>query len=126
MDRIEVQNQARFSPAHLVVQIGRDLEREHDAAAIGHGGRAHEHLKARAVAQPLEHAWRRPERFAALVDAALAGEAAPQAARARIETALRAAAAVDGGEIARNARDADAIRERLRAARLAAVQEAVR
>jgi tRNA nucleotidyltransferase (CCA-adding enzyme) len=67
-------------------------------------------------------AWRRPERFAALVEAALAGETGAQAARARLERARHAAAAVDGGAIAQAARGAGDIRERLRAARLEAIR----
>ena len=51
-------------------------------------------------------AWRRPERFAELVTAALAGEPDADAARARLERARAAAAAVNAGEIAKAVEDA--------------------
>lgn len=67
-------------------------------------------------------AWRRPDRFAALTDAALAGETDTQAVRDRLARAQQAAAAVDAGAIARAARGAEVIRERVLAARLAAIR----
>lgn len=70
-------------------------------------------------------AWRRPERFALLTDASLAGEADIRVARARLGHAREAAAAVDAGAIAGAAHGAEEIRERLRAARLAAIRRAV-
>ena len=50
-------------------------------------------------------AFRRPERFAELLQVARLAE--PGVDTARIERALRAAAAVDAGEIAKRARGAD-------------------
>jgi tRNA nucleotidyltransferase (CCA-adding enzyme) len=70
-------------------------------------------------------AWRRPERFADLVDAALVGEDSAPAARARLEAASNAAAAVDGGEIARQAKTPAEIRSRVDHARLAAIGAAI-
>ena len=46
-------------------------------------------------------AWRRPERFAELMAASCAGEPGMADARARLERALKAAAAIDAGAIAR-------------------------
>ncbi|MEK6594120.1 MAG: multifunctional CCA tRNA nucleotidyl transferase/2'3'-cyclic phosphodiesterase/2'nucleotidase/phosphatase [Pseudomonadota bacterium] len=68
-------------------------------------------------------AFRRPGRFAELVNAALAGEAAAEPARARLLQALAAAAAVDAGAIARNSAGSAAIGERVSAARLEAVRK---
>jgi len=70
-------------------------------------------------------AWRRPERFAELMTAAFAGEAGTGPARARLERALKAAAAVKGGEIAKAANGAAAIRGNIDAARLEAIREAL-
>jgi tRNA nucleotidyltransferase (CCA-adding enzyme) len=68
-------------------------------------------------------AFRRPQRFAELVNAALAGEADAQPARVRLMHALDAAAAVDTGAIA--SAGSEAIGERVRAARLEAVRKAL-
>ncbi|HET7595607.1 MAG TPA: multifunctional CCA tRNA nucleotidyl transferase/2'3'-cyclic phosphodiesterase/2'nucleotidase/phosphatase [Burkholderiales bacterium] len=70
-------------------------------------------------------AWRRPERFAQLVTAALAGEAGADAARKRLETARRAGAAVDGAAIARTTTTPTGIPQRMHAARLAAIEQAL-
>jgi tRNA nucleotidyltransferase (CCA-adding enzyme) len=71
-------------------------------------------------------AFRRPARFDELVNAALAGEDAAPAARARLARVLAAATAVDAGAIARDSADAAAIGERVSAARLQAVREALK
>lgn len=71
-------------------------------------------------------AFRRPARFGELVDAALAGEDAASAARARLARALAAATAVDAGAIARDSAQAAATGERVSAARLQAVREALK
>jgi len=68
-------------------------------------------------------AWRRPERFAELMTAALVAEPEAPAVRARLERALRAAEAVDAGEIAQAAGKNGAIRDRINAARLEAVRQ---
>jgi tRNA nucleotidyltransferase (CCA-adding enzyme) len=70
-------------------------------------------------------AWRRPERFAELLSAALAGEPEAAPARARLERAHAAGAAVDTGAIAQAAREAAAIRGGIDAARLAAIRRAL-
>jgi tRNA nucleotidyltransferase (CCA-adding enzyme) len=70
-------------------------------------------------------AFRRPERFAELVLAALAGEAGAEPARVRLMRALGAAAAVDAGAIAKASAGSDAIGERVSAARLEAVRKAL-
>ena len=69
--------------------------------------------------------WRRPERFADLVIAALAGERDTATARVRLERARDAALAVNAGEIARGARDAGEIKQRINAERLSAVSRAI-
>lgn len=66
--------------------------------------------------------WRRPERFAALVEASLAGVADTRAALARLSRACEAAAAVDAGAIAGATHGAGEIRERVRSARLEALR----
>jgi tRNA nucleotidyltransferase (CCA-adding enzyme) len=71
-------------------------------------------------------AWRRPGRFAELLDAALVGEETAASARARLEKARQAAAAVNAGEIARQATTPAEIRERIDEARLAAIREALK
>jgi tRNA nucleotidyltransferase (CCA-adding enzyme) len=71
-------------------------------------------------------AWRRPERFAELMTAALAGEVDAEPARARLETALKAAAAVKSGEIAKASGAATEIRGNIDAARLEAIRRALR
>ena len=70
-------------------------------------------------------AWRRPERFTELMHAALAGE--PERGRAirRLEGARIAAAAIDSGAIAK-AGPKSGIRERIDAARLEAISNALR
>src|SRR5262249_9110872 len=70
-------------------------------------------------------AWRRQERFADLVDAALVGEPDAAAVRTRLEAALRAAAAVNAGEIAKQAKTPAEIRARIDGARLAAIRRAI-
>ena len=70
-------------------------------------------------------AWRRPERFADLVDAVLTGEPSADEARARLRAAQSAAVAVDSGEIARQAGTPAEIRARIDAARLAAIEKAL-
>jgi len=65
--------------------------------------------------------WRRPERFADLVEAALAGESAGAAARASLARARAAALSVNAGEIAKSARNPGEIPKKVAAARLAAL-----
>ena len=69
--------------------------------------------------------WRRPERFADLIAAALAGEPETAPARSRLERARYAALAVNAGAIAKGARDAGDIKQRIQAERLAAVSRAL-
>ncbi len=69
--------------------------------------------------------WRRPGRFAGLMTAALVDEPEAKAARTRLERALRAAAAVNAGEIAQGAANPEEIRSRIDAARLEAVHGAL-
>ncbi len=66
-------------------------------------------------------AWRRPERFDALLRASVFGEQDTEQALHRLRRAQKAAAAVDAGAIAKASANADHIRERLRAARLNAI-----
>ncbi len=73
-------------------------------------------------------AWRRPERFAQLLQAAGscgAGGARRLAASARLAAALRAARGVDAGAIARHESEPQRIAARLRSARVAAVKSAL-
>ncbi len=70
-------------------------------------------------------AWRRPERFAELMSAAFAGEPDTQEARARLERALKAAAGIDAGAIAKAAKGTSEIRGGIEAARLEAVRRAL-
>ena len=70
--------------------------------------------------------WRRPERFAELVVAALAGEPDAAAARASLERARDAAMAVNAGEIAKACRDPGEIQKRVAAERLAAIARVVK
>jgi len=70
-------------------------------------------------------AWRRPDRFGQLVTAVLIDAPAVVPARERIERALAAAAAVDAGKIARAAGAPEAIRKRVRDARLDAICKAL-
>ncbi|MBX3665843.1 MAG: multifunctional CCA tRNA nucleotidyl transferase/2'3'-cyclic phosphodiesterase/2'nucleotidase/phosphatase [Burkholderiales bacterium] len=71
-------------------------------------------------------AWRRPERFRDLADAALAGVAGAAAARARLRAAHDAALAVDAGAVARTQKTADGIKAAVAQARLAAIRGAGR
>jgi tRNA nucleotidyltransferase (CCA-adding enzyme) len=70
-------------------------------------------------------AWRRPGRFKALVDAALAGEQNAGRARSRLERTLAAGAAVDAGAIAKSSTTPAEIGRRVAAARLAAIRRAL-
>ena len=70
-------------------------------------------------------AWRRPERFAELATAALAGEPDAGVAQARLERARAAAAAVNAGEIAKASKNTTAIRDNVDAARLEAIRRAL-
>jgi tRNA nucleotidyltransferase (CCA-adding enzyme) len=69
-------------------------------------------------------AWRRPERFRDLVNAALAGVAGAAAGRARLRKAHDAALAVDAGAVAKTQKTADGIKSAVAQARLAAIQGA--
>jgi tRNA nucleotidyltransferase (CCA-adding enzyme) len=70
-------------------------------------------------------AWRRPERFAELMAAAFAGEPDTADARSRLERALKAAAGIDAGAIARAAKGTAEIRGGIHAARLEAIRRAL-
>jgi tRNA nucleotidyltransferase (CCA-adding enzyme) len=70
-------------------------------------------------------AWRRPERFAELMTAAFAGEPDTAEARTRLERALKAAAGIDAGAIAKAAKGTSEIRGGIEAARLEAIRRAV-
>jgi tRNA nucleotidyltransferase (CCA-adding enzyme) len=70
-------------------------------------------------------AWRRPERFAGLVAAAVAGEADADAVTARLERARQAAQAVDAGAIAKASPNAGEIQARIAAERLNAITRAL-
>jgi tRNA nucleotidyltransferase (CCA-adding enzyme) len=74
----------------------------------------------------LADAWRRPDRFGDLMTAAFADEADGAPARARLERALQAAAAVRGGDIAKASKDAETIRANVDAARLDAIAKALK
>ena len=69
--------------------------------------------------------WRRPERFAELVVAALAGEPDAQAPRARLEHARAAAMSVNAGEIAKTCRNPGEIQKKVAAERLHAIRKAL-
>ena len=69
--------------------------------------------------------WRRPERFAELVAAALAGEPDAAAARASLERARAAAMAVNAGEIAKASKNPGEIQKKVSAGRLAAIARAL-
>jgi tRNA nucleotidyltransferase (CCA-adding enzyme) len=71
-------------------------------------------------------AWRRPERFAELVQASLVGEQHMDEASVRLQKALAAAAGINAGEIAKQARTPAEIRSRIDQARLNAIREALR
>jgi tRNA nucleotidyltransferase (CCA-adding enzyme) len=70
-------------------------------------------------------ALRRPERFEQVVAAALVGASDAAPSRRALERTLAAAAGVDAGAIARAAGAPEEIRERVRNARLEAIQRAV-
>src|SRR5262245_15463508 len=70
-------------------------------------------------------AWRRPERFSDLLEAALVGEPQADAVRARLEIAQRAASAINAGAIAREAKTPAEIRSRIDDARLSAIRRAI-
>jgi tRNA nucleotidyltransferase (CCA-adding enzyme) len=67
-------------------------------------------------------AWRRPERFTALVQAALAGVADVEPARQRLRRAHEATLAVDAGAVARNHAAAADIKSAVSRARLVALK----
>jgi len=71
-------------------------------------------------------AWRRPERFTALVQAALAGEPDSEPARQRLQRAHDAALAVDAGAVARDYAAAADIKAAVAQARLAAVRASIK
>jgi tRNA nucleotidyltransferase (CCA-adding enzyme) len=85
-----------------------------------------EELPAEAILDLLDaaDAWRRPERFEALVRAAVAGEHGTDPAVERLRRAREVAAAIDAGAIAK-ASPKD-IKERVSAARLEAIRDALR
>jgi tRNA nucleotidyltransferase (CCA-adding enzyme) len=70
-------------------------------------------------------AWRRPERFVALLDAAFTNEADEDGARERLRRALDAASTIDAGAIAREASDPRQIKLNVDAARMDAVKRAL-
>jgi len=70
-------------------------------------------------------AWRRPDRFVALLDAAFTNEADEDGARERLRRALDAASTIDAGAIARAAEDPRQIKLNVDAARLDAVKRAL-
>ena len=71
-------------------------------------------------------AWRRPERFAELMAASFAGEPDTAEARTRLERALKAAAGIDAGAIARAAKGTTEIRGGIHEARIEAIREALK
>jgi tRNA nucleotidyltransferase (CCA-adding enzyme) len=71
-------------------------------------------------------AWRRPERFAELMAAAFAGEPGTGEARTRLARALKAAAGIDAGAIAKAAKGTGEIRGGIEAARLEAIRQALK
>ena len=70
-------------------------------------------------------AWRRPERFGDLMVASFAGEQDTDEARMRLAAALKAAAGIDAGAIARAAKGTTEIRGGIEAARLEAIRQAL-
>jgi len=70
-------------------------------------------------------AWRRPERFDQLIDAATAGAGDLRRAIRRLEDALEAARAVDAAALSRAGRGGEDIRKRIAAARLEAIVKAL-
>jgi tRNA nucleotidyltransferase (CCA-adding enzyme) len=85
-------------------------------------------LDAEALMQVLEaaDAWRRPERFRDLMEAALAGIADAGASRKRLRVAHDAAQAVDAGVVARTQKSHDSIKAAVAEARLAAIRSAIK
>jgi tRNA nucleotidyltransferase (CCA-adding enzyme) len=71
-------------------------------------------------------AWRRPERFAELMAASFAGEPGTEETRTRLERALKAAAGIDAGAIAKAAKGTTEIRGGINAARVEAIRRALR
>jgi tRNA nucleotidyltransferase (CCA-adding enzyme) len=71
-------------------------------------------------------AWRKPERYAELITAVLAGEPGTEGIRERLERSRQVAAAIDAGAIAKAAHSPGEIRDRIRAARLEAIQKALK
>ncbi len=84
-------------------------------------------LDAEALMQVLEatDAWRRPERFRDLMEAALAGVADAGASRKRLCVAHDVALAVDAGVVARTQKSPDGIKAAVAEARLAAIRAAI-
>jgi tRNA nucleotidyltransferase (CCA-adding enzyme) len=70
--------------------------------------------------------WRRPERLADLMAAALAGEPDAAVARARIDRARDAVLAVNAGAVAKTSRNPGEIQHRIAQERLAAIAHAVK
>jgi tRNA nucleotidyltransferase (CCA-adding enzyme) len=70
-------------------------------------------------------AWRRPERFEQLLQAALAAEQGTEAPLRRLRQAHASAAAVDAGALAKGMSKGEAIRKRIDAARLEAIRSAI-
>lgn len=98
------------------------------AARHGHALADGAELDAEELFQLLEaaDAWRRPERFRDLIDAALAGVADCEVSRTRLRRAHDAALAVDAGAVARTQAKPDAIKAAVAQARLAAIRESIR
>ncbi len=71
-------------------------------------------------------AWRRPDRFRDLVEAALAGVANGEAARRRLRCAHEAALAVDAGAVARTRKTPDEIKAAVAQARHDALRDAIK
>jgi tRNA nucleotidyltransferase (CCA-adding enzyme) len=86
-----------------------------------------EGLPAEAILELLNaaDAWRRPERFEQLLQAALAAEHGTDASLRRLRQAYAAAAAIDAGALAKSTPKGKAIRDRVSAARLEAIRQAV-
>lgn len=71
-------------------------------------------------------AWRRPERFRELIEAALSGETDAQPARTRLTRAHDAALAIDAGAVARTQKSPDGIKTAVAQARLTAIHEIIK
>jgi len=71
-------------------------------------------------------AWRRPERFADLMQAALVGEENAATVQSLLERARKSAAGINAGEIARRAATPADIRRLVDGARLAAIERALK